>query len=39
MIHPTAETRAPIAEALFRGLEQAGFLPPAREAATPSPAS
>jgi lysophospholipase L1-like esterase len=27
MIHPTAETRAPIAAALFRWLEDAGYLP------------
>jgi len=39
MIHPTAETRAPIAEVIFRGLEQAGYLPPPREAERPLPAS
>lgn len=30
LIHPTAETRGPIAEALFRELDEAGFLPPSR---------
>jgi lysophospholipase L1-like esterase len=36
MIHPTAETRAPIAGALFRVLEQAGYLPPASPVPPPA---
>jgi hypothetical protein len=34
-IHPTPETRAPIAEALLRRLDGAGFLPPPDAPASP----
>jgi lysophospholipase L1-like esterase len=35
LIHPTPETRAPIAEALLRRLEESRFLPPAGDARPP----